>query len=241
MSDAGTASKVPPKSAGQADERTSKAGVVTLLDVLGWKGIYNREPSPIHKLSSLINDVLDAKKRFRGLKATAEVRSISDTLIVYSTGVALSDAGPVIDMHGAICGHAIAASIRSRLPLRGATAYGDFEVMESIYVGKAIDEAASWYESGDWIGVHLTPSALFAIDAPLANWVDYQPPLKAGAKHVTPCVRWANAWKESVPGQDPRRLLQTTFRDMGPITPDIAMKFVNTLAYFDASHRREEP
>ena len=38
----------------------------------------------------------------------------------------------------------------------------DFAILGNIFVGKAVDEAASWHEQADWIGVHLTPSAEYA-------------------------------------------------------------------------------
>ena len=85
----------------------------------------------------------------------------------------------------------------------------------------------------DWIGVHLTPSALYTVGDSLEHWTQYQPPLKDGKKHETHCVKWLDAWQDTVSGQDPKIQLQNVFRDMGPITPDFAMKFVNTMAYFD--------
>ncbi len=223
-----------------ARNRLSTTGVVTFLDVLGWKGIYNREASPIATLSKLVKNLETASSRFRGLETPPKIHSISDTIVIYNTAVEAKDVTGVVDMHGAICGQAIAASIAAHIPVRGATALGEFEVQENNYVGKAIDEAASWYESGEWIGVHLTPSAMFAVDGNLKNWAEYQAPLKAGTKHNMPCVIWTKAWKKAVSGEDPRRQLQRAFRDMGPITPDFAMKFVNTLAYFDELVEREQ-
>jgi hypothetical protein len=128
------------------------------MDVLGWKGIYNRETDPISKLANLVKDLSGAAVPYRGSTWAPEIRSISDTIVIVSTGVAPNDASQAIAAHGDISARAIAISITSRIPLRGATAFGEFEVRENIYVGKAIDEAASWYETGDWIGVHLTPS-----------------------------------------------------------------------------------
>ena len=168
------------------------------------------------------------------------IRSISDTIVVYSEDVADDQAGPAVEIHGQLCARAIATSILARIPVRGATAFGEFEVQGNIYVSKAIDEAASWHEFGDWIGVHLSPSALLAVDREVPHWTCYSPPLKGGMRHRTLCVNWTETWKESVSGEQPKRRLVDVFREMGPITPDFAMKFVNTLDYYDQLLRRGE-
>jgi hypothetical protein len=213
-------------------------GVVTYLDILGWKGIYNRERDPISILVKLIAKLNKLNEKHRGLDSAPEIRSISDTIVLSSMEVKETDATRVIDMHGDICSHAIAESISERIPLRGATAFGDFETENNVYVGRAIDEAASWHESGEWIGVHLTPSAMFACGSILKHWIHYESPTKAVAKHSTPCVNWTDKWKRLASPDDPRRRLGEAFRAMGPITPEISPKFINTLHFYDriASH-----
>jgi len=217
-----------------------EAGVITFLDVLGWKGIYAREEAPLEKMFGLIDKITTAASRHKS-EFPLEVRSISDTIVLYSTNVTAEKITAAMDTHGQVCAKAIAESIYANIPVRGATAVGQFEVKDNIYVGKAIDEAASWYGSADWIGVHLTPSAMFAVDGNLSHWAIYEPPVKGMPKHRVPCVAWVEAWRETVPpGQDPRKQLLSMFTDMGPITPDFAMKFVNTLAHFDDITARQE-
>jgi hypothetical protein len=47
------------------------------------------------------------------------------------------------------------------LRIRGALAFGDFMVVRDEHgtsiLGDAVNEAASWYEKADWIGIILTP------------------------------------------------------------------------------------
>jgi len=224
-------------------------GVITFLDVLGWKKIYTREEAPLDKMFGLIDEIATAASRYGSPVCPCEVRSISDTIVLYSTNV--SSIKSTVSMHGQVCAKAIAESIHANIPVRGATAVGEFEVRGNIYVGKAIDEAASWYESADWIGVHLTPSAMFAVDSedllfedgnPLPHWTTYEAPVKGISKHRVPCVAWIDAWKETslFRGQTPRKQLLSTFSDMSPITPDFASKFINTLKFFDDITARQE-
>lgn len=50
-------------------------------------------------------------------------------------------------------------ALEQELPLRGAISYGQYSIKDNIMLGYVVDEAASWHESTDWIGVILTPSA----------------------------------------------------------------------------------
>jgi len=234
-----------------SDRETGRStGVITFLDVLGWKGIYAREKTPLKKMFRLIDDIRDAASLFGSERH--QVRSISDTIVLYSkiTDVSRATITSTVGIHGHVCAKAIVTSIGENIPVRGATAVGEFEVDGNVYVGKAIDEAASWFESADWIGVHLTPSASFTVDGellllddnhPLSPWANYEPPVKNMPRHHAPCVAWVDAWRKSVPlDQDPRQQLLLMFSEMGPITPDFAMKFVNTLKYFDDIAARQK-
>jgi len=224
-----------------ADERR---GVVTMLDVLGWKGIYNRLEQPLQTLRGLVDNLQDAASNWslRGYSDDGTpldgtlVRSISDTIAIFNQ-VSLSDLQPTIELHGLLCAEAIRWSLLSEIPVRGATSIGDFEVFESMFVGKAIDEAAAWYEQGDWVGVHLTPSAEFAFDAAeSAHWVNYPAPLRTGRDRPIPCVRWTDTWFSD---EQDRTSLQRIFTNMGPITPDISTKFTNTLSFYDCMTQDE--
>ena len=212
-------------------------GVITFLDVLGWKGIYTREEKPIDRMRRLITGIKTDVALY--VSNQIVVHSISDTIILYSKDVdpTTTDITTVVDAHGKVCANAIARSIIENIPVRGATAVGEFSVEDDIYVGKAIDEAAIWHEKADWIGVHLTPSAVYAVESlSPAIWKPYKPPLKEGMSiSEIPCVVWTDAWKKILPFDEipPRKQLRTIFYNMRPITPDFAMKYANTLAFFD--------
>lgn len=210
-----------------------RSGVVTFLDVLGWKGVYDRQSDAIDNLSRLIRGVTKkAEEKQRGrILNKVEVKSISDTIAMF-TFCTDAETPAAIEIHGELCQWLIPESIDSELPVRGATAFGEFEISENIFVGKAIDEAASWHEQADWIGVHLTPSAeyVFKQKSSSSAWTPFTPPNKIRLNWKPHCVDWTKEWfdrKREV------EAIKTKFRRLGPIVPEIAGKFANTLAFID--------
>lgn len=219
-----------------------KTGVVTFLDVLGWKGVYDRKHDAISSLTVLIEGVrkqAERKQRGRTMNPN-EVRSISDTIGIFTHASGTnSEISDIIDIHGEICQWLIPQSIESEIPVRGAISFGEFQIFDQIFVGKAIDEAASWHEQSDWIGVHLTPSAEF-VYVPRPNsktWLKYAPPHKTKIAWQPHCVNWASEWEE--PWQE-EEAIKEKFLRLGPIIPEIAGKFINTLAFINAVNAAAE-
>ena len=214
--------------------KEKQSGVVTFLDVLGWKGVYDRKRDAIGSLTRLIDGVKTrAGTSARGrIIAGVEIKSISDTIAIF-TYCTEAEIAAAIEIHGELCQWLIPESIDSEIPVRGATAFGDFELGESIFVGKAIDEAASWHEQADWIGVHLTPSAeyVFKPKASGSAWSPFTPPNKTRLNWKPHCVDWTKGWSDR--GQKIEEI-KGKFRRLGPIVPEIAGKFTNTLGFVDA-------
>lgn len=207
-------------------------GAVTFLDVLGWKGIWQKRKDAINTLLTLIkeienvsNDITIKQSEARGL--TTRVLSISDTIAIFTAG----DPKITIPIHVEICSKAIPASIEKRIPLRGAISYGDFSLEKNIMVGPAVDEAASWHESTDWIGVVLTPSAKFNIDndQTVKHLREYTKiPFKKKVNNLNLCVEW---------NFDKMDELYNIFNDMGPHIPEIAPKYLNTLEFINSINK----
>lgn len=220
-------------------EKSIKTGVITFLDVLGWKGVYVRKTDAIATLKKFIEEIHIQANVQRGRvkynEKVVEVRSISDTIILI-TPCLESDASIAIDIHGKLCKWIIPRSINLEIPVRGATAFGEFEYdpEDNIYVGKAIDEAATWHELADWIGVNLTPSAeyIFKNQTDDTCWVQYQPPIKAIQGLNLYCVNWTKDWddrEKKIEG------IKTKFCRLGPLVPEIAGKYANTLKFIEVA------
>ncbi len=215
----------------------TSSGVVTFLDVLGWKGVYNRIQNATVVLSDLVDGLRKQGVKHRGkVQGEVDVKSISDTIAIF-TKCRASEASKAIDIHGVLAHHAIRQSISKEIPLRGAISYGDFDIQQNIFVGKAVDEAASWHEHADWIGVHLTPSAeyVFVEEEGSSLWVRYSPPNKLPLHWSPHCVNWTYKW-------DDRELeigrVKDIFRRLGPIVPEIAVKLNNTLNFISATGKQ---
>lgn len=209
-----------------------QAGVVTFLDVLGWKGVYDRQANAVESLKRLVDGVGKKAVEMRGrINSEVIVKSISDTIAIF-TVCDDKEVSKAIEIHGELCQWLIPESIRSALPMRGATAYGDFEISDNIFVGKAVDEAASWHEQGNWIGVNLSPSAEFVFTKGISSsaWVPYSAPIKTAMKWQPHCVNWLSNWSEI---EKEKETVRAKFRSMGPIVPEIAPKFINTLSFIE--------
>ena len=217
-----------------------QAGIVTFLDVLGWKGVYDRQADAIDSLKRLVDGVKKDAERKRGrINGDVNVQSISDTIAIF-TACSEKEISQAIEIHGELCQRLIPDSIRAGLPMRGATAYGNFEISENIFVGKAVDEAASWHEQGNWIGVNLTPSAdfVFSKSESRSAWVTYPAPIKTSMKWEPHCVNWLKDW---IDFESERKSVQVRFLDMGPIVPEVAPKFINTLVFIDKMAEKLPP
>lgn len=159
-------------------ENISGIGMVTFLDVLGWKGIYKNDNKAIEKLNNIITKIKEASENnipehvlnFDNInKIKIKVLSISDTIVIisyfddYKGKKSLTKIPKYILLslyiHSKICGEAIREGINNNIYLRGATSLGKFENKNSIFLGEAIDEAADWHEQTDWIGVILSPTS----------------------------------------------------------------------------------
>lgn len=212
-----------------------ESGAVTFLDVLGWKGIWVVNTRAIEILSSLVSrtkEIADeitssyAEKTvsLRGKSEITRVLSISDTIALFTS----APATVAIEIHALICSWLLEYAFSQKIPLRGATSYGKYSLKDNIMLGYAVDEAASWHEKTDWIGVVLTPSAKYHLGEDykkVAKVTTYDKiPFKGSIKNLDLCIDWGFADKED---------LYNIIQDKGPHSPDIAPKYLNTLAFLD--------
>ena len=222
-------------------------GAIAFLDVLGWKGIWMRRPDPIGDLRAVIADAqktaLTVEKRtdreawqaMEGLKC--EVVAISDTLVLSVAG----DVEPAVGYAAVVCARILASALEKGLPMRGAIGYGSYTLDGTILVGAGVDEVAAWYETTEWIGVHLTPSAFFRLNPDTFRGLQkftyhqYSIPMKSGKPIESMAVAWPRAWRfdlEQEPGKR-RAALMERFLAQGPLLPEVATKLMNTIKFYD--------
>lgn len=217
-------------------ELNLEKGVITFLDILGWKGIWQRKDNSILDLEELINETRDKIRNLNNLYLPEKypdlsekergketyLLSISDTLIIYTN----SAKDYAVDLHVQICSYIIPESIKRNIPVRGAISYGKFAVRNNIVVGPAVDEAASWHEQANWIGVILTPSTKYSLNGTkINNCCEYNAPLKSVKLRNMLCVKWDNNFEV--------KDILDYFIAMGPHMPKIGEKYENTIDFIN--------
>lgn len=223
-----------------SENYSAQIGVVTFLDVLGWKGIWQRKDNAINELEQLVSNIQKDSSTFERGISTKPTKTIivSDTIVIF-TPTEKSNISKIIELHGRICQKAIPNSIKKGIPIRGATSFGDVVLSDenNIFAGTAIDEAASWHEMSEWIGVFLTPSALFSYSNTDSNFlVKYKPPLKKNIDLDTFSVVWLEK-------EDMEMKINNVKKDLtklAPIIPEIVIKFTNSIQFLEELKKKYE-
>lgn len=232
------------------EELETKRGAITFLDVLGWKGIWAKNSDAIQTFNSLFEHALSERDRilreatsnFSNLRGKDEddllrIISISDTIVIIS----ICDIQEALWLTSELVKKLMPYSIRRSMPLRGATTYGnfnyDFNGNTNLLVGPAVDEAASWHEATNWIGLHLTPSTQMLLEKEdfdlRFGWEEYcDIPFKQGRIRDVLALNWYPEWVlSSGGGKSAFAELNIAFEINGPMTPDISKYYINTLSY----------
>lgn len=218
-------------------------GIVTFLDVLGWKGLWQSNRDAVDHLRRLVRDTrkkaIEIVKAYNEKERAKDVRykdtkikvlSISDTIVFLTDTESIT----ALSFHAQLCSWILEYALSKKLPLRGAISYGEFTESENIMLGPAIDEAAAWHESTDWIGVILTPSAkMYVRDEKIPYIIDNYDniPFKKANKTLKHCVDWSFRIEYA---------LYDNFLEKGPHMPEVAPKYLNTLEFLKWRNKRDK-
>lgn len=210
-------------------------GAITFLDFLGWKGLWQSqkesEQGALQKVSQLIEDFRErlnslSQDYFKEAKEIplSSLISISDTIAVFSPLTSKAEISQLLEIHANFSRYVLEKCCNNGFPIRGAITYGEYSTMNNVMIGPGIDECASWHESSNWIGVHLTPSAQFYWkNTENSNVLIYNHiPLKNGHKLMY-CVRWEISKNAFIKLALKSRAL----------LPEIAAKYTNTLEFLE--------
>ena len=140
-------------------------GLLTFADILGWKKIWqkNDKESNIEKLIDIKENLLEEIKN-----NPVKISLISDTFFI-SVMEETQKNFEIFEINNLICKKLIELCLKNNLLIRGATAYGEFYVKDTVYMGQTVDEAASWHEKGEEVGIFYTSSARLKL------WEKYHP------------------------------------------------------------------
>jgi hypothetical protein len=235
-------------------------GVIALLDVLGWKGVWQRKPNALQEIRALVNYAQSYATRMADYPEEdalrIEVVNISDTIAIigYMDGHYTGNANWLIVYVSSLISGLMRHAFIAGLPLRGAISVGKFDKNDNSLVGPAVDEVAAWYEACDWVGVIFTPSAnllpaevyrgdhIFGVLYDMAPVVEYDAPMKGG-KYRTRCINWPIQWfapdNHLVEREDKTEAdLKEIIRSMIPLVPEVYLKYQNTLVFYEKAFSR---
>lgn len=231
---------------------TPKEGIIILLDALGIKGIWKRDKSKkvlrkwndfVRYFEDYITDILKNKNltpkfdtfgdTIRIIVEVKDTKEIETDLI----NVAFSLHGPII------------RSMIICMPLRGCITTGEYSQGTTLIIGRAIDEAASYYNLPQWVGISASSSANRIIE----QMKDYQPgvkdnffrcdiPLKESIEQNAWALKWPD-FSDDMISEDSERLSGHKYSDTldlineklkNPDSLDAALKWRNTAKFYES-------
>ncbi|ASS38901.1 tetratricopeptide repeat protein [Fusobacterium sp. oral taxon 203] len=192
-------------------------GYLTFADILGWKGIWqkqNTDNGKINNIKKLLSIKNKIDKKFNKYGGNYNLNLISDTFVIYTRSLILSNE---------LSKNLIEQCLEKGLLIRGATSYGECYNKDMVYVGQAVDEAASWHEKGEEIGIFYTSSARLSINLSDLELEKYH--LKndevntKNGKIKTYFINWYNETTE-------KKFYEIMIKEI--IFPEISLKYFNT-------------
>ncbi len=239
-------------------------GFVCLMDALGTKGAWrHHHPAEfVAKLQKLKKDFDEATAE--GMAAVSgkaqpgilDFRFFQDTVFItyrfpdVEPGGKKKTPGPLLrfPMFSNMVAGPFNMALADGLYFRGAISQGWFYWSENILVGPAIDDAAEYFETADWMGLMCTPAASYAARYAVAHprftersidhsFVAYDVPFRESDSMRLEAINWPKAFraahKESNEQGGDRELLLRLLSD--PVIPKgVWCKFENTVAFYDA-------
>lgn len=227
----------------QADDwMQTDFGLVALLDALATKGILATRPasSVVEEWTKVIDVVTrgahDAESRQECL--ACQPVAFSDTIFIPMVPRTPEDMPFLLSLMCDLLKALVFESLTSGTFFRGAISAGRFHQAGTKLFGPAIDEAASWYEQADWIGMTATPTLARLLDMYELNQVDltaqfvrHDIPYKSGQGADQWVLNWpAYAIAES---SDPEIEVLDAFRThAGAVDPGVVAKYDQTMAFY---------
>jgi hypothetical protein len=229
-------------------------GIVAILDALGTATYEDAEIKRFIDSRDVVLNLLRAKAIdvFGDIRENMiSVFTFNDTvLIVLNTGDQPPRLSQISDFF-TVMRKFLVDSLANHILFRGAIAIGTFYISNeaNIVMGKAVTDAASWYDKADWIGLHATPRASLVIQRLLEHnertkrnvMLNYEVPLKTGKTIKAKAVNWPKVF--FVPSLSPcssdearEKLLEFLTTHQIPFGTE--NKFQNTLDFFDEAVKK---
>lgn len=197
------------------------------------KEIINEEPDSTFfgkflKKDSFRSKINELSNLYAEREIYIKIDLISDTFVI--TSQRKGKISNERNIHLEICRALIIECLKNGLLVRGATAYGKYYNQESVYVGPAIDEAASWHEQADEIGIFLTKSAELQDDKIIPHILTrHTVNIKKGKLEDALVLDWTSGENE----------FYQKYKNESPFLPEIALKYINSQKFLDKQKKKK--
>ncbi|HNV66899.1 MAG: hypothetical protein BWY95_01553 [Bacteroidetes bacterium ADurb.BinA104] len=229
-----------------------KEGYVIMLDVLGFRDLMSKRfGNTFFKIwADIKKSLLDKKegleKKIKPLDI--DVLCLSDTLVVCISMKTRNKIDPriLLSLIPQLIDCFFWEQFTNRVFFRGAISYGKYQcdTANNIAMGEAIEEAYDWHSLSEWIGIVLTPSALYAkekyiIENPNDNdictimndrFVEYSVPFKESKTYKTNACVWFKVLKDKNKNQELLAKVLLVFSGIKHLH-SVATKYSNTLKF----------
>jgi hypothetical protein len=181
------------------NERT---GFIAILDALGASAYSEREIQQFLESRQRVLSLLDSKADAvlgRLDAARVSTYTFNDTVVVAYELIQPLVVGDIAAF-GTLLRHLMVKSIANGILFRGAMSIGSFYSDEptNTIMGKAVSDAAAWYDKAEWVGIAATPQATLLIRAREQQteedvgrvMIDYPVPMKDSTKPSLRAINW---------------------------------------------------
>lgn len=227
-----------------------RAGIVAILDALGAATYDDTEIQEFLKSRGIVLELLNDKAD--SVAETLDVSQIktytfNDTMLIVLESRNNDSCQAEIRAFATVLRKLLVDSLKRRIMFRGSFAVGSFyeDSATNTILGKAVTDAAAWYDKADWIGILATPRTTLHIDQLMESnprqWghllTRYNVPLSDSSTRSLwsinwPKVFWVNTITPCDSGQKPREAFLHLLGRFS-IPRGTESKHFNTVAFFD--------
>ena len=227
-----------------------KHGIVAILDALGAANYDDKEIKIFlqsrQKVMELLNDKAE-RIADRLDFSKVETYTFNDTMLIVLESGDDQPTKDEIEAFVTLLRKLLVDSLNKRIMFRGSFAIGSFyaDSDSNTILGKAVTDAAAWYDKADWIGILATPRTTIFIDLLMERdnkgWghllMEYKVPLSDGKGERLWTVNWPKGfWVDSISpcesGEKQRGAFLRLLSQFS-IPRGTESKHFNTISFFD--------
>jgi hypothetical protein len=227
-----------------------KHGAVAILDALGAANYEDSEITEFLKSRQVVLRLLNDKSESVAQSldvARVKTYTFSDTMLIILESVNEKPAAEEIQAFVTVLRKLLVDSLKRHIIFRGSFAIGEFyeDSSTNTILGKAVTDAAAWYDKADWIGILATPRTTIYLSHLMEDeknrlthlLVDYNVPLIGGESRRLWSVNWPKIFwiKSSTPYKSDEKPRESFLYMLSrfSVPRGTESKFFNAISFFD--------